>query len=113
MTTRTKRPRNSSGAGQGGFTLVELLGSQVVATEDARSVLLFAAALSINLGVVNAFPIPALDGGQLVFVLAEAVTGRKVNQRLQESITGATLFFLLLVSAGAAVGDVQNLFGGR
>ena len=86
-------------------------GSEVVATQDWTAVLLFAAAISINLGVVNALPLPALDGGQLVFVLAEAISGRKVDQRLQEGITGAALFFLLLVSLGAAVGDIENIFG--
>lgn len=86
-------------------------GTEVIATNDIRNVLLFAAAISINLGVVNAFPLPALDGGQLIFVLAEAITGRKVDQRLQEGITGASLVFLLAISAGAAFGDIASIFG--
>lgn len=85
-------------------------GSEVVSTRDITTVLLFAATISINLGVVNAFPLPALDGGQLLFVLSEAVTGRKVDQRVQEGITGAALFFLLLASVGAALGDIESLF---
>ena len=84
-------------------------GSDVVSTKDWSTVFTFAAAISINLGVVNAFPLPALDGGQLVFVLAEAVSGRKVDQRLQEEIIGITVLLLLFVSASAALGDVQNL----
>eukprot|EP00980_Cylindrotheca_fusiformis_P015187 scaffold4204_cov140-Cylindrotheca_fusiformis.AAC.6 len=88
-------------------------GTQVVSTQDATSVLLFAAALSVNLGVVNALPIPALDGGQLLFVLAEAVTGRKVNQRLQEGLTSAAVFFLLLITASTTFSDVGNIILGR
>lgn len=84
-------------------------GSDVVSTKDWSTVFAFAAAISINLGVVNAFPLPALDGGQLVFVLAEAVTKKKIDQRLQEEIIGITLLLLLFVSASAALGDVQNL----
>jgi len=84
-------------------------GSDVVSTKDWSTVLAFAAAISINLGVVNALPLPALDGGQLVFVLAEAVTGRKIDQRLQEEIIGITVLLLLFVSVNAALGDVQNL----
>ena len=84
-------------------------GSDVVSTKDWSTVFAFAAAISINLGVVNAFPLPALDGGQLVFVLAEAVSGRKIDQRLQEEIIGITVLLLLFVSASAALGDVQNL----
>jgi RIP metalloprotease RseP len=86
-------------------------GTEVIATSDIRNVLLFAAAISINLGVVNAFPLPALDGGQFIFVLAEAITSRKVDQRLQEGITGASLLFLLLISAGAAIGDIGSIIG--
>ncbi|GKY91192.1 hypothetical protein MPSEU_000091900 [Mayamaea pseudoterrestris] len=86
-------------------------GSEIVATRDWSTVLMFAAAISINLGVVNALPFPALDGGQLLFILAEAVTGRKVDQRVQEGLTGAAIFFLLLFSASAAIGDIGSLFG--
>ena len=88
-------------------------GTEVLATNDYTSVLLFTAALSINLGVVNAFPIPALDGGQLLFVLSEAISGRKVDQRVQEGITGAAILLLLLVSAGAAFGDLESIFLSR
>ena len=86
-------------------------GSDVVATKDWTAVLLFAAAISINLGVINSIPLPALDGGQLVFVLAEAVTGRKVDQRFQEGITGVAVLFLLLLSAGTFVGDLSSIIG--
>ena len=86
-------------------------GSDVVATQDWTAVLLFAAAISINLGVINSIPLPALDGGQLVFVLAEAVTGRKVNQRFQEGVTGVAVLFLLLLSAGTFVGDISSILG--
>jgi len=84
-------------------------GSDVVSTKDWSTVFAFAAAISINLGVVNALPLPALDGGQLVFVLAEAISGRKIDQRLQEEIIGITVLLLLFVSVNAALGDVQNL----
>ena len=84
-------------------------GSSVVATKDWTAVLLFAAGLSVNLGVINALPLPALDGGQLVFVVAEAITGKKVDQKFQEGITSIAVFFLLWLSLSAAIGDVGNL----
>lgn len=97
--------------GQGVSGPIGLLksGSDIVATNNWGQVLAFAAAISVNLGVVNAFPLPALDGGQLVFVLVEAVTKRKVDQRLQEEIIGVTVLLLLLTSVSAAIGDVQSL----
>jgi membrane-associated protease RseP (regulator of RpoE activity) len=85
-------------------------GSSVVATKDWTTVLLFAAGLSVNLGVINALPLPALDGGQLVFVVAEAITGKKVDQKVQERVTSVAVLFLLWVSLNAAIGDVGSLF---
>lgn len=87
-------------------------GTEVVSTQDWTAVFLFAAALSVNLGVINALPLPALDGGQLVFVLAEAITGRKVDQRFQEGITSIAVLFLLLVSISTAFSDVGNILAG-
>ncbi|KAI2510811.1 Peptidase family M50 [Fragilaria crotonensis] len=85
-------------------------GSEVVSTSDAAAVLMFAAAISVNLAVVNALPLPALDGGQMVFILVEALSRRKVDQRLQENITSAAVLLLLLLSLSTTVGDVEGLF---
>lgn len=84
-------------------------GSEVVSSKDFSAVLGFAAAISINLAVVNSLPLPALDGGQLVFVAIEALTGQKVDQKKQEGLTAAALIFLLLVSVGTTIGDVSSL----
>ena len=86
-------------------------GSQVVSSQDITSIVLFTAAISINLAVINSLPFPALDGGQLVFVISEAITGRKVNQRFQENLTAVAVLFLLLVSLSTFVGDLNTVFG--
>ena len=106
-------PKSNVGAQVSGPIGLIRTGSEVVATQDWTAVFLFAAAISINLGVVNALPLPALDGGQLLFVLSEALTGRKVDQRVQEGITGAALFFLLALSVSAAVGDIGSIVSGN
>ncbi len=59
------------------------------------SVLFLIAYLSINLGIMNILPIPALDGGHVLFLLIELITRKKVNQKV-ESIT-TTFFFVLLL----------------
>jgi regulator of sigma E protease len=74
------------------------------------TVLAFAGALSVNLGVINALPLPALDGGQLLFVLAEAVTGRKIDQRIQEGLTSVAVLLLLFVTVSTTFSDVGNIF---
>ncbi len=48
------------------------------------SLLSFMALLSVNLGLINLFPVPILDGGRLVFYLAEAIRGRPVPKKIQE-----------------------------
>jgi len=85
-------------------------GADVVKSSDFSAVIVFAASISINLAVVNSLPLPALDGGQLAFVLAEAAAGRKIDQRVQEGINSGALLILLLISAGTAVGDVTSIF---
>jgi membrane-associated protease RseP (regulator of RpoE activity) len=86
-------------------------GSEVVKTNDSGALIAFIAAVSINLAVINSVPLPALDGGQLVFVLAEAVIGRKVNQKFQEGITAATVVFLLFISLSTSFEDIFKIFG--
>jgi RIP metalloprotease RseP len=88
-------------------------GTQIVSTQDWTAVFMFAAALSVNLGVVNALPLPALDGGQLAFVIAEAITGRKVDQRFQEGVTTVAILFLLLISVSTAFSDVGSILSGK
>ena len=55
-----------------------------VARLGVASLVSFIAVLSVNLGLINLFPIPVLDGGHLLFYLAEALRGRPLPPRLQE-----------------------------
>lgn len=58
--------------------------SGYVAETGLVSVLWFMAVLSINLGLINLFPVPMLDGGHLLFYAYEAVRGRPLGERAQE-----------------------------
>jgi len=55
-----------------------------VAQVGLVSLIAFSAALSINLGLINLFPVPMLDGGHLVYYAVEAVRGRPLGERAQE-----------------------------
>ena len=61
----------------------------------------FMAILSINLGLINLFPVPLLDGGHLLFYLFEALRGRPLGQRAQEYgfRVGMVLVFSLMIFA--------------
>ena len=106
---------SGGGGGGGGAELsgpigVVQMGAEI-AGRDAPVLLNFAAAISINLAVINALPLPALDGGQLVFVLVEVLRrGRKLDVRTQETITSIAVLALALLSVGATVGDVWSSF---
>jgi regulator of sigma E protease len=66
--------------------------------------------LSIILAIMNILPIPALDGGHVLFLLYEMITGRKPGDKFMEyaQITGMVLLFSLLIFANA--NDIMKLF---
>jgi len=78
--------------------------------EKILGLLNLAGILSISLAFFNVLPIPALDGGRLFFILIEAFTGRKVNQRF-ESITH-TIGMLILLGLMVLITfkDISKLF---
>ncbi len=70
-----------------------------VAEIGIASLIMFIAILSVNLGLVNLLPIPALDGGHLLFYAYEAVFGKPMSIRVQEAgaMAGVGLIILLIV----------------
>ncbi len=66
----------------GPLRIMEMSGQ--VAQLGVSNLLMFIAVLSVNLGLINLFPIPVLDGGHLLFYLVEAVFGRPLPRRAQE-----------------------------
>lgn len=70
------------------------------------SVVTFMAILSINLGLLNLFPIPMLDGGHLLFYAIEAVRGRPLGERAQEYLMRVGLALLLMLMVFITVNDV-------
>jgi regulator of sigma E protease len=73
------------------------------------AIIMFTALLSINLGLINLFPIPVLDGGHLVFYALEAVRGSPVPEKAQEYAfrVGFTLLIGLMVFANLS--DILQL----
>ncbi|MEQ9488360.1 MAG: RIP metalloprotease RseP [Alphaproteobacteria bacterium] len=65
--------------------------------------------LSINLGLINLFPIPMLDGGHLLFYAIEAMRGKPVSERIQEFSLRIGLAFILCLMVFVTVNDFVNL----
>ncbi|HWK47876.1 MAG TPA: RIP metalloprotease RseP [Stellaceae bacterium] len=69
----------------------------------------FMAVLSVNLGLINLFPIPVLDGGHLLFYAAEALRGRPLGQRAQEFGFRIGLALVLTLMVFATWNDLVHL----
>ena len=66
--------------------------------------------LSINLGVINLLPFPAVDGGRIVFIGIEAITGKKVNQKFENIMHLVGFALLMLLMLYVTVMDIFRLF---
>jgi regulator of sigma E protease len=72
----------------------------------------FLALVSVSLGVLNLLPIPLLDGGHLMYYVAEVLTGRPVSERTMEIGGRIGMMLLLLLMSFALFNDLQRLIGG-
>ena len=66
--------------------------------------------LSANLGVMNLLPIPALDGGRLVFLIIEAVRRKPVNRQVEGTIHFAGLMVLMVLMVVVMYNDILKIF---
>jgi regulator of sigma E protease len=80
-----------------------------MAKQGFIAIVLFTALLSINLGLINLFPIPMLDGGHLVFYAFEALLGRPIPDRIQEYAFRFGLVFLVGIMVFANLNDILQL----
>ncbi|KAA8497421.1 putative zinc metalloprotease [Porphyridium purpureum] len=104
---------NASGGGVSsvsGPIGVVSMGAEIART-DASALFYFCAVISLNLAIINALPLPALDGGQMAFILAEGLSGRPVPQKVQNTINQTALLVFLLLSGSLIFGDIEKLGG--
>ena len=75
-----------------------------------RSLMTIAALLSTNLGAINLFPIPAMDGGRLVFLILETIRGKAIDRNREGFIHFAGFVLLMIFMALIASNDIIRLF---
>jgi regulator of sigma E protease len=90
----------------GPLTIFDVAGT--AAREGALNYLTLMAFISINLGLINLLPIPLLDGGQLLFLLSEAVLRRPLSVRIREYAHIAGLLMLLAIMVLAFKNDIER-----
>ena len=76
------------------------------------SLIVFMAVLSVNLGLINLFPIPMLDGGHILYYAIEAVRGRPLGERAQELGFRIGLGFVGCLLLFATWNDLAKLVAG-
>lgn len=70
----------------------------------------FVAMLSVNIGIMNLLPIPALDGGRLVFLAYEGITKKKPNRKLEAALNNIVFILLMLLFVYVTFNDILRLF---
>lgn len=92
----------------GPIGMTELVGSAI--TAGWESLLYLWVIISVNLGVMNLLPLPALDGGRLMFLLWEAITRKPVNKTVESYINAAGLLLLMAFMILITFKDIFKLF---
>lgn len=77
--------------------------------EGALSLLLFSALISVNLGLINLFPIPLLDGGHLVFYAYEAIAGKPMHEKVRLMGVRLGYVFVIALMVFATLNDLIQL----
>lgn len=79
--------------------------------EGLLSLVRFTALLSLSLAIINIFPLPALDGGRLLFILVEIIVGRKINPKFEAYVNAIGMMLLLLLIFYVTYSDIIKLIG--
>lgn len=65
----------------------------------------------MNLAIINMLPLPALDGGRIIFVLYTWITGKNVSQKVEGTIHFAGILLLFALMIYVTFNDVVRIFG--
>lgn len=80
----------------GGVIRIAEMSGDITRDEGFLNLWVFMALLSVNLGLINLFPIPLLDGGHVIIYLIEIVTRKEINEKIKDGLF--KLGFVLLIS---------------
>ena len=84
--------------------------TKTLATQGFATLLNWMGLLSVNVGLLNLLPIPALDGGRLLFLGYEAITRKKPNPKVETVLISVTMILLFALMIFVTFNDVIRLF---
>lgn len=94
----------------GGILRIAEMSGDISRKNGMLDFIAFMALLSINLGLINLFPIPVLDGGHIVIYLVEIVSRREINAKVKENLFKAGFALILALMIFATWNDFVHLF---
>ena len=89
-----------------GIVAITKIGSDVIQHRGMLNGLLLTAIISINLAIINLLPIPALDGGHLMFIILEKIRRRPLNEKAVENVSKAFFAFLIALMILVVFNDI-------
>lgn len=92
-----------------GIVAITKVGGDIIQNNGIFSGLLLIAIISMDLAIVNFLPIPALDGGHILFLILERIKGRPVNEEIAEKISNIGFWFLILLMFYVIFNDIFGL----
>jgi regulator of sigma E protease len=102
----------------GGVSLADVAGPIGIAQITGKyaqtgfvSLMSLTAFISVNIGILNLLPIPALDGGRIVFVIIEWIRGKALDSKLENKIHYWGMVALLILMGLISIGDLWRIFG--
>lgn len=84
--------------------------THVFVQEGFFSMVRFVALLSLSLAIINILPFPALDGGRLLFILAEVIIGRRVGVKFEAWVHAIGFLILMLLVLAVTYSDILRFF---
>ena len=82
-------------------------------TIDFREIYRWTALISVNLAIINLLPIPALDGGHLLFMAIEKVRGKKLAESIQQKAIQTGFVLLIMLMFFVLFNDIKGLMSGK
>ena len=99
-----------SGEEIGGVIRIAEMSGDISKQNGILDLVVFMALLSINLGLINLFPIPVLDGGHIVIYLAEIAVGKEINTQIKDALFKVGFSLIIALMIFATWNDFVRLF---
>ncbi len=94
-----------------GVVAITKIGGDMIEKAGKSSGILLAALISMNLAILNILPIPALDGGHLIFLFIEKIMGKPLNEDIIEKISSVFFSLLIILMIFVVFNDITLLVG--